>query len=53
LPDTLRKRAAHLEQDLGLEFPTLLERLHAGEFLGTDQDVKGRFWATLQRRAKK
>jgi spermidine synthase len=38
LPDTLRKRATQLEQDLGLEFPMFLERLRAGEFLGTDQD---------------
>lgn len=38
LPDTLRKRAAKLEQDLGLQFPIFLERLHAGELLGTGHD---------------
>jgi spermidine synthase len=38
LPNTLRKRATHLEQHLGLEFPMFLERLRAGEFLGTDYD---------------
>jgi spermidine synthase len=38
LPDTLRERATHLEQDLGLEFPMFLERLRAGELLATDHE---------------
>ena len=38
LPDTLRKRATDLEQDLGLEFPLFLERLRAGELLTTVHD---------------
>lgn len=38
LPDTLRKRATDLEQDLGLEFPVFLERLRAGELLATDHN---------------
>lgn len=35
-PDRLLKRATDLEQTLGLEFPAFLERLRAGELLGTN-----------------
>jgi spermidine synthase len=34
LPARLHRRAAELEQDLGLEFSIFLERLRAGQFLG-------------------
>lgn len=36
LPDLLSQRAHYLERGLGLQFCRYLERLHAGEILGTD-----------------
>ena len=40
LPDFLRRRAAYLEQGMGLEFSRFLERLHAGHVLGARDDLR-------------
>ncbi len=41
LPDFLRRRAAYLEQGLGLEFSRYLERLRAADILEARSDFPG------------